>query len=133
MKATGVLLMSLALSACSAEKSSRSTNGYAELEVPVQRLASDEARKRGRTLFRSKCALCHGESADGNGVRSKGLSAKPANFTSPEWRSNTTPRDVFRILNEGKRGTSMPAWPTLTDDQKWDVIAYVLSVAEDGP
>jgi mono/diheme cytochrome c family protein len=27
----------------------------------------------------------------------------------------------------------MPAWPTLSEEQKWDVIAYVLSVAEDGP
>jgi len=40
---------------------------------------------------------------------------------------------VFEVVSEGKRGTSMPAWPTLSSDQKWDVVAYVLSVAEDGP
>ena len=125
--------MSLALSACSAEQSGRATNGYGDLQVPIERLSSDEARGRGRALFMQKCALCHGESADGNGARSKGLSRKPANFASPDWRSNVTPRYVFQILSEGKRGTSMAAWPTLTDDQKWDVIAYVLSVAEDGP
>lgn len=124
--------MSLALLACSARDESSATN-YDQIEVPVSRLSSDEARQRGRVLFKRKCALCHGERADGNGVRSKGLSAKPANFTSPEWRANTTPVHVFQVLNEGKRGTSMPAWPTLSDDQKWDVIAYVLSVAEDGP
>ncbi len=125
--------MSLALSACSAEESGTTTNGYRDLKIPVERLSSDEARQRGRALFKTKCVLCHGESADGNGIRNKGLSRKPADFTSPDWRANTTPRHVFQILTEGKRGTSMPAWPTLTDDQKWDVIAYVLSVAEDGP
>lgn len=132
MKVMGALLMSLALLACSARDDSSATD-QDTIEVPVTRLVSDDARKRGRALFKKKCALCHGDHADGNGVRSKGLSAKPANFTSPEWRANTTPVYVFRVLSEGKRGTSMPAWPTLSDDQKWDVVAYVLSVAEDRP
>ena len=133
MKATGVLLMSLVLSACNAEGGATSAAEYSEVEVPPERLSSDEARKRGRALFVSNCAICHGERADGKGIRSKGLSGKPANFTSPEWRTSATPRSVYRILSEGKRGTSMPAWPTLSDNQKWDVIAYVLSVAEGGP
>lgn len=133
MKAMGALVMSLALSACSAEQASTSAIDYAKLDVPVERLSSDEARERGRLLFERKCVLCHGERADGNGVRSRGLSGKAADFTSVEWRASATPRFVFEVLSEGKRGTSMPAWPTLTDDQKWDVIAYVLSVAEYEP
>jgi mono/diheme cytochrome c family protein len=131
MKAMGALLMSLALSACSAEEA-RSTIDYSKVEVPVSRLSSDEARQRGRSLFKQKCALCHGVRADGHGVRSEGLSGKPVNFHSNTWRASTTPLHIFTVLSEGKRGTSMPAWPTLSDDQKWDVIAYVLSVAEDG-
>ena len=132
MKATGALLMSLALSACSAEDAP-STIDYSKVEVPVERLSSDDARGRGRALFRKKCALCHGERADGNGARREGLSGKPINFHNKEWRANTSSLALFEVLSEGKRGTSMPAWPTLSEEQKWDVIAYVLSVAEDGP
>jgi mono/diheme cytochrome c family protein len=132
MKAMGALVMSLALSACSAEDAS-STIDYSGVEVPVERVSSDDARGRGRALFRKKCALCHGERADGNGARREGLSGKPINFHNKEWRASTTPRRVFEVLSEGKRGTSMPAWPTLSSEQKWDVVAYVLSVAEDGP
>jgi mono/diheme cytochrome c family protein len=128
----GALVMSLALSACSAE-STPSTADYSKLEVPVERLSSDDARGRGRALFKNKCALCHGVRADGNGVRREGLSGKPINFHNREWRASTTPRHVFEVLSEGKRGTSMPAWPTLSNEQKWDVVAYVLRVAEDGP
>ena len=124
--------MSLALLACSENKGTSALD-YSKVEVPVSQLASDEARARGRTTFEKKCALCHGVRADGNGVRSSALSRKPASFLSTDWRSNTSPRDVFRILSEGKRGTSMPAWPTLSDEEKWDVVAYVLSVAEDRP
>jgi len=132
MKAMGALLMSLALLGCSAEVSPFSVD-YNKVGVPVAQLSSDEARARGRTLFKEKCALCHGDRADGNGVRSKGLSGKPVNFGSADWRSNTTAIAAFEVLSEGKRGTSMPAWPTLSDGQKWDLIAYVLSVSEDGP
>ena len=132
MKAMGALVMSLALSACSAEDAP-STTDYSKVEIPVERLSSDEARSRGRVLFRKKCALCHGERADGNGARREGLSGKPINFHNNEWRDGASPPSLFETLTEGKRGTSMPAWPTLSDGQKWDVIAYVLSVAEDGP
>ena len=132
MKATGALLMSLALSACNA-KDAPSIVDYSTVEVPVERISSDEARERGRTLFSKTCALCHGERADGRGARREGLSGKPINFHNKEWRANTSPLSVFETLSEGKRGTSMPAWPTLSDEEKWDVVAYVLSVAEDGP
>ena len=71
MKAMGALLMSLALLGCSAKVDSSAVD-YDEVEVPVAQLSSDEARARGRALFRAKCALCHGERADGHGVRSNG-------------------------------------------------------------
>ena len=125
--------MSLALSACSPEHATPSAKDYSQVDVPQARLSSDEARQRGRLIYERKCQLCHGEHADGNGVRSKGLSRRPADFTSAEWRSNVSARFLFEIVSEGKRGTSMPAWPTLSNDEKWDVVAYVLSVAEDGP
>jgi len=132
MKAMGARLMLLALLGCSAEANSSAID-YDKVEVPAAQLSSDEARARGRALFKAKCALCHGEQADGRGVRSNALSGKPANFGSGEWRSNTTAVAVFEVLSEGERGTSMPAWPSLSDEEKWDLVAYVLSVAEDGP
>jgi mono/diheme cytochrome c family protein len=122
----------LVLSACSNEGEPAAVD-YEKLEVPTDRLANEETRARGRALFLNKCALCHGERADGNGVRRKGLSGAVANFQSSDWRANTSARQVFMIVSEGKRGTSMPAWPTLSDEEKWEVVAYVLSVAEDGP
>ena len=127
MKVMAVLLMSLALSGCSSDERTRDTS---RVTAPDSVLVSDDARKRGRDIFVSNCSLCHGVRADGNGVRSKGLSGKAADFTSPDWRARVTPEYLFRIVSEGKRGTSMPAWPTLSDADKWDVIAYVLSVSE---
>lgn len=129
MKVMVALLTSLVLSGCRAEK----PEGRSQIEVPVGRLSSDEARKRGREIFEDKCALCHGNRADGRGLRGKSLARRPTDFTSPQWRASTTASRVFEVVSEGVRGTSMPGWPTLSEDQKWDVTAYVLSVAEDGP
>ncbi|MGD8605730.1 MAG: cytochrome c [Myxococcales bacterium] len=131
MKRTAATLILLALSACNQEH--RTDAEFADVQVPTDLLASDEARARGREIFENKCALCHGEEANGRGRRRKGLSSQPPNFQSEEWRNSVSPKYIFQVVSEGKRGTSMPGWPTLSTKQRWDVVAYVLSVAEDGP
>jgi len=102
---------------------------YREIEVPEQRLRSSEARRRGRDLFLEHCALCHGQRADGRGVR-RNLSSRPADFTDPVWRRRTSPRRVYHAIREGVPGTAMASWKVLTEEETWDLVAYVLSVAE---
>ena len=103
---------------------------YRRLEVPSVRLGSTEARARGRTLFRENCALCHGERGDGRGVRREGLTRAPRDFTSPTWLASTTPRHVFFAIREGLQGTPMPGWKALSEQDAWDMTAYVLSLGE---
>lgn len=104
---------------------------YRRLAVPESTLISREARYRGRALFLIHCAICHGERADGQGRR-RNLSAQPADFSDATWRRRTTPRWAYYVVREGARGTPMPAWKILSEDATWDVVAYVLSVAEPG-
>jgi high-affinity iron transporter len=98
--------------------------------VPEARLRSAEARESGRELFLANCALCHGERGDGHGRRSAGFAKAPANFTDPAWRRAATARRVFFAIREGLRGTPMPAWSTFSDDETWDLVAYVLSLGK---
>jgi mono/diheme cytochrome c family protein len=96
-----------------------------DLEAPA---FTAEARQHGRQLFVQHCALCHGDNADGHGVR-RNLVGTPADFTDPGWRSGVTAEQVFRVIRDGKPGTSMSAWPSLDEQEIWDLTAYVLSVA----
>ena len=105
---------------------------YRALTVPEVRLTSPDAWARGRVLFLEYCALCHGERADGRGRR-RNLSVPAADFTDATWRQRMTPRRVFYVVREGIRRTPMPAWKMLSPDQTWDIVAYVLSVAEGEP
>ena len=117
----GALLM-IAFSACRHES-----------RVSEATLRSPEARVRGRSLFALHCALCHGVNADGRGQRREGLTGAAADFTSASWRAAATPDGVFDVIRAGKRGTSMPAWPSLDDREVGDLTAYVLSVHAEGP
>jgi len=121
------LTISLTLTACSGPDSGL-PEPYRRVEVPAGRLASPEARARGRALFVSDCALCHGERGDGRGPRSIGFSKPPANFMDPAWRRGATPRRVFFAIREGVRGTPMPSWKWLSEGETWDLVAYVLSL-----
>ena len=103
---------------------------YRRLAVPDGRLSSASARTRGRTVFVMNCAICHGERGDGLGARREGLLAPPRDFTNPQWRASTSPQRVVFAIREGRASTSMPSWPTLTDDEVWDLTAYVLSLGE---
>jgi high-affinity iron transporter len=105
---------------------------YRRLSVPEERLASEAARERGRQLFLEHCALCHGVRADGKGVRRQGFSTPPADFTDPRWRGRVSPRRVYHAVREGVQGTAMPSWKALSDDEIWDLVAYVLSVGRAG-
>ncbi len=122
------LTISLTLTACSGPDSGL-PEAYRRIEVPA-RLASPEARARGRALFAANCVLCHGERGDGHGLRASGFSKPPANFTDPAWRRGATPRRVFFAIREGVHGTPMPSWKWLSEDETWDLVAYVLSIGE---
>jgi mono/diheme cytochrome c family protein len=101
--------------------------------VPTERLKSAAAVERGRALFLQHCALCHGERADGRGVRREGLSSDPRDFTDVHWRRRFSPRRTFWVLREGKPDTAMPSFRSLPGNDLWDLAAYVLSVAGPKP
>ena len=99
---------------------------YRRVEVPANVLESAGAQARGRALFLEHCALCHGKLGDGHGERTEGLTRAPRDFTNADWRRSTSPRRVFFAIREGIAGTPMPQWKSLSEEDAWDMAAYVL-------
>jgi len=101
---------------------------YRNVTVPEAQMTSAAARARGRVLFETNCALCHGVRGDGHGQRREGLDVPPRDFTNPDWRQHTSARHVFFAIREGLAGTPMPAWKSLSERDAWDLTAFVLSL-----
>ncbi len=103
-------------------------SSYRQLTVPRKTIDSPAAIAAGRRLFLKHCALCHGKDAKGEGERHSYLSSPAQNLTDPDWQRKATPRHVYFWIREGVEGTSMPSWKSLSEDQTWSLVAYVLSL-----
>ena len=82
----------------------------------------------GKATFEGKCAMCHGATGMGDGVAGAALPQKPANFAWKErWQATTIGAKHWVVMN-GIQGTAMASLG-LTDDQAWEVLAYIESSA----
>jgi mono/diheme cytochrome c family protein len=92
------------------------------------------AAARGEPLFQTYCLVCHGTDGRGTGPAAIGLPHAPADLTNHFHRA---PGDgdayLFWRVSEGgevepfrSMQSTMPAFKTvLSEDQRWDVLAYV--------
>ncbi len=83
-------------------------------------------------LYRQHCATCHGISGDGAGPTAAMLNPYPRDFRSGVYKYTSTAggakpvrEDLRRVLRHGMRGTSMPAFNTLPDEEIEALIEYV--------
>lgn len=97
---------------------------------PQAMLSSAAARAAGAKLFAADCALCHGASGDGRGVRGSFMTPPPANLTLPPWSSRAASARTFLAIRNGVRGTAMASWPNLSDRQTWELVAYIGSLGQ---
>lgn len=94
---------------------------------PPTDLASAERVETGRALFQRHCALCHGERGDGHGRR-RNLSKPARDLTDTTWQHTVGPRDVFRTIRDGVPSSPMAAWAIFSEDQIWDLVAFIDSL-----
>lgn len=96
---------------------------YAGLTAPE---VTDESLISGEQIYVQNCLVCHGETGMGDGPAATGLDPAPAAIAHT---SQMLADDlVFYRISEGgvEFETSMPVWKDiLTEQQCWDVIAYV--------
>ncbi|MEE9614635.1 MAG: c-type cytochrome [Thermodesulfobacteriota bacterium] len=123
--------------------------------VPVYAGAAGNA-DNGRKVYDKRCWWCHGEDGAGEGPAAEYLVPPPRDFTSVMFKFKTTPfdevmpsdDDLFGMVKgkgddkggtvhnsirnwRGMNDSSMPGWDDmLSDEEIWDVIAYIKGLAE---
>jgi Cytochrome c len=75
------------------------------------------------------CAACHGEKGDGRGDMSDQFKPRPRNFTCAQTINGVPDGQLFWIIRFGSPGAAMPPHPKMTDDEIWQVVAYLRQLA----
>jgi high-affinity iron transporter len=89
------------------------------------------SREPGEKLYAENCAQCHGATgkADGPGIASMNpKSPLPANFTEPERMTGLSPFKAFNTASFGVEGTAMASFAAFSEEQRWQVAFYVMSL-----
>jgi mono/diheme cytochrome c family protein len=129
-----VFLLSLALSACSLASDITPPPDY---QPPVAQPTTSQVvyplvppdASQGAAIFPEKCAPCHGDTGLGNGPQSSKLPNPVAAIGTSQVARLAKPETWYDVVTNGRMDQSMPPFKSLTDRQRWDVIAYVYSLS----
>jgi mono/diheme cytochrome c family protein len=85
------------------------------------------AASLGKPLYQANCALCHGDFGVSDGPASSSYDPKPTDLTKGEVTTDPD-GEMFLVIKNGKG--KMPGMKRLTDEQIWQVVAYVRTLAK---
>ncbi|TEU01504.1 MAG: c-type cytochrome [Anaerolineales bacterium] len=84
---------------------------------------------QGEQLYLENCETCHGLAGLGDGVMSANLDVQPSPLGDPAFASSVLPYDWYLTVTQGRMERFMPPFVNLSDAQRWDVVAYALSLS----
>jgi len=106
---------------------------------PLVEVVDQEHLEHGRAVYLERCAGCHGVTGDGAGPAADYLFPRPRDYRKGIFKFNSTGRgnkplhtDLERIIRRGAKGTSMPAFRWLSDEDMDALIDYVMLLSRRG-
>jgi mono/diheme cytochrome c family protein len=91
---------------------------------PVQAPSTEN----GALIFAEKCAPCHGKTGLGDGEQGIKLNVTVPAFGLPEVARPASPAQWYRVVTQGNMERFMPPFASLSDQERWDVVAYALTL-----
>ena len=99
-------------------------------DVRIGKVTGHEAA--GKQLYFRYCWGCHGFHGDGNGENGPYLNILPRNFVAATFKCRSTPtgtlptdEDLYDSVGRGFNNSNMPAWNSLTKQQRADMVAFI--------
>ena len=93
---------------------------------------SSEALNHGREVYLANCAICHGETGDGNGMAAHMFRIQPRDFRRGLFKLRSTPsgslptdEDLLQIVTQGLRWTGMVGRPDLSEGDRKAVVLFL--------
>ncbi len=115
---------------------------YADAHVPASVWTDAKMIARGKEIYTTSCAVCHGDTGDGKGPAGVALPLKPSDFRDKAGVAEMRDNYWFWRISEGgqtepfkSKGSAMPPWKnSLSVEDRWAVMAYQHTFSgHDGP
>ncbi len=84
--------------------------------------------QNGARIFAEKCLPCHGAAGLGDGEQGKQLPVTVAAIGLPELAQKALPAAWYMQVTKGNVKRFMPPFASLNDQERWDVVAYALTL-----
>ncbi|MGD8752651.1 MAG: c-type cytochrome [Anaerolineales bacterium] len=84
---------------------------------------------RGEQIFAEKCAPCHGQEGLGDGPQADELPNSVPPIGAAEIARQTSPAHWYSVITQGNLERFMPPFSSLSDRQRWDVVAYLYTLS----
>jgi mono/diheme cytochrome c family protein len=85
--------------------------------------------QRGAQIYAEKCVACHGERGMGDGPQASQLTVPVPPLGDLSLAQGARPVEWFQIVTNGNIERFMPPFRSLDERQRWDVVAYALSLS----
>lgn len=90
---------------------------------------SPTALAAAKSIYRDKCANCHGDTGKGDGSDAASYYPRPTNLADPSTISVASDGELFYKISEGHK--PMPSFKRkLTLEQRWDLVLLVRSFSQ---
>lgn len=87
---------------------------------------TDELIAKGKALYQSNCASCHGVDGKGDGPASQGLNPPPRNYTiKTGWVNGEKITQIYETLESGISGSAMRSFDYLSTEDKFALAHYI--------
>lgn len=101
------------------------------IDVMKAGVASAEAIAKGKDLYKTNCASCHGDNGTGDGAAAAMLNPKPRNFTSlAGWKNGSKVSQMYKTLDAGIPGSAMTSFNFLSPEDRFKIIHYIRTLAQ---
>ena len=82
-----------------------------------------------KTAKPANCAMCHGDQGDGKSKMGAASVPPPRNFTCNSMMKDIPDGQLFWTIKNGSHGTPMISFAGLSDEEVWQLIHYIRSLA----
>jgi mono/diheme cytochrome c family protein len=89
---------------------------------------SDQARTEADSIFRDRCAVCHGQNGDGKGPGAANLNPKPIDFHSGKWQRSVSDDKIAKVIVYGGPAAGLSASMSANPDLETrpDIVAALV-------